>query len=77
MSEAQEWIAEVLMCGPEALTSEQMPLNEIEGWDSLTHLSLILALERNRNEKLTADQIRGIVTIRDVAQFLNHGAPGA
>lgn len=70
MAELQEWIADVLMCAPELLPPERTPLGEIEGWDSLRHVGLILGLERELNEKLTAEQIKGIVTVGDVAGLL-------
>ena len=70
MREVQEWIADVLMCAPESLPAECTRLSEIEGWDSLRHVSLIVGLERKLNEKLTAEQIKGIVTLGDVAGIL-------
>ncbi|MGP0074387.1 MAG: acyl carrier protein [Bryobacteraceae bacterium] len=77
MQEVQKWMADVLMCPPETLPPEQTPLSEIEGWDSLRHVGLILGLEKKLNEKLTADQIRGIVTVGDVVVILRQkGADG-
>ena len=70
MLEVQKWIADSLTCDLEDLPPEDTPLREIEGWDSLRHLGLILGLERELNEKLTAEQIRGIVTLGDVAGIL-------
>ena len=70
MREVQEWIGDVLMCAPESLPPEHTPLSDIEGWDSLRHVSLILGLERKLNDKLTAEQIQGIVTLGDVASIL-------
>lgn len=66
MDKAQEWIAEVLMCTPESLPPEQTPLRDVEGWDSLRHVALILGLERELNKKLTAEQIESIITLGDV-----------
>ena len=70
MRKVQEWIAEILMCAPESLPPEHTPLQEIEGWDSLKHVSLVVGLERKLGTKLTAAQIRGIVTLGDVADVL-------
>jgi acyl carrier protein len=77
MCDPQEWLADVLMCAPESLPAEHTPLNQIEGWDSLKHVSLILSLERTLNQKLSADQIRSIVTIRDLASVLERSAADA
>ena len=70
MQNVQEWIAEILMCAPESLPPEHTPLHEIEGWDSLKHVSLVVGLERKLSAKLTAAQIRAIVTLGDVAGLL-------
>jgi acyl carrier protein len=70
MYDVQEWIADLLKCTPESLPAENAPLSEIDGWDSLRHLGLILGLEREINEKLTADQIKSIITLGDVAGIL-------
>lgn len=70
MREVQEWIADVLMCAPEDLPPAHTPLAEVDGWDSLRHVSLILGLEKRLNQKLTADQIRNIVTVGDVTDLL-------
>ena len=70
MPELLEWMADVLMCPIESLPPEATPLSEVEGWDSLKHVSLILGLERELNEKLTGDQIKKIVTVGDVVGIL-------
>ena len=77
MQNAQKWIAEILMCSPESLPSEHTPLLEIEGWDSLKHVSLVVGLERELNAKLSAEQIRGIATLGDVAGILRQKAADA
>jgi acyl carrier protein len=65
-----EWMAEVLMCEPEALPPESTPLRDIEGWDSLKHVRLILELEKKLNAPMTEDEIQGIVTLEDVGRVL-------
>ena len=71
----RDWIAEVLMCAPEGLPAEATPLAEIDGWDSLRHVGLILGLEKKLNRKLTADQIQGITTLGDVVTILEQKGP--
>lgn len=70
VGELQERIAEMLMCEPESLPPREAPLTAIEGWDSLRHVALILGLERELDQKLTATQIQAIVTLGDVADVL-------
>jgi acyl carrier protein len=70
MREFEELMADVLTCKPEALPPESTPLRDIEGWDSLKHVLLVVGLENKLNAKLTAEEIQGIVTLADVAQVL-------
>ena len=70
MREFQELIADVLVCEPESLPPDSTPLRNLEGWDSLKHVLLIVSLEQKLDAKLTADEIRAIVTIADVAGIL-------
>jgi acyl carrier protein len=76
MPEARELVADLLRCGLAGVPPDSTPLHDIEGWDSLTHVSLVIALEDRLNAELTADEIRSIVTIADVAGVLREkGAP--
>lgn len=69
--EAQELMAEILNCDSEALPSESTPLRNIEGWDSLKHVLLVVGLENRINLKLSAEEIKAIVTLGDVARVLS------
>jgi acyl carrier protein len=70
MRELQELMAGVLMCEPGTLPPESTALRDIKGWDSLKHVLLIVGLEKHLNAQLTAEEIRGIVTLADVACVL-------
>ncbi|HEX3559071.1 MAG TPA: acyl carrier protein [Pyrinomonadaceae bacterium] len=70
MDEFQKLMTGILMCEPEVLPPESTPLRDIEGWDSLKHVLLVVRLEGLLNGKLTAEEIRGIVTLADVACVL-------
>ena len=70
MQEYQELTADILMCAPEDLPPETTPLRDIEGWDSLKHVQLIVRLEGMLDGKLTAEEIQGIVTLADVGRVL-------
>jgi len=70
MREFEEFMSGILRCAPDALPSLPTPLRDIEGWDSLTHVLLVLGLENHRNEQLTAEEIQEIVTLADVARIL-------
>ena len=70
MRELQELLSGILMCDPEAVPPQSTPLRDIEGWDSLKHVLLVVGLENKLNAKLTAEEIQGIVTVDDVGRVL-------
>ena len=49
---------------------EEMQLSEIESWDSMTKLSLIVLMDDEFGKKLTGNQIKEFVTIKDVLDFM-------
>lgn len=63
-------MSDVLMCEPEELPEASTPLRNIDGWDSLKHVMLVVSLEQKLNAKLTADEIQGMVNLADVARVL-------
>jgi acyl carrier protein len=70
MRELEKLMAGILMCEPGALPPESTPLRDIKGWDSLKHVLLVVSLEKHLGAQLTAEEIRGIVTLADVSQLL-------
>lgn len=70
MRELQKLMSGILVCEPEAMPPESTPLRDIEGWDSLKHVMLVVGLENKLNAKLTAEEIQGIVTVADVGRVL-------
>jgi acyl carrier protein len=70
MHDLQELIAGILMCEPEDLPPESTALRDLEGWDSLKHVLLVVQLESKLSEKLTAEEIQGMVTLADVSRVL-------
>jgi len=49
---------------------EEMRLSELEGWDSMAKLSLIVLMDDEFSKKLSGDQIRGFETIKDILDFM-------
>jgi Phosphopantetheine attachment site. len=70
MRELEELMASILMCDAGDLPPESTPLRDIKGWDSLKHVLLVVGLEKHLNAQLSAEQIKGIVTLADVACVL-------
>ena len=51
--------------------SPDMPFRDIEGWSSLTALSVIAMVDDVYKLRLTGDDIRSSVTIEDIYNILN------
>jgi acyl carrier protein len=68
LDEKMKLIAEVLESDDE-LTPDML-LADQEGWDSLSKLSLIVAMDDNFGKRLTGMQIREFKTIRDILDFM-------
>jgi len=64
-----ELIAEVLRSGV-PIPDGDIPLAELEGWDSLKGVRLVLRLEEIVGRELSEDDIARLQSIRDVEQLL-------
>ena len=69
MKRLQEVLAGVLMCDVDSLPAST-PLSEVDGWDSLKHVMLVVGLESNFGVSLSADEIKSMVTLADVGRIL-------
>lgn len=49
---------------------EDMNLSELESWDSMTRLSLIVLMDDQFEKKLTGIQIKTFVTVNDILDFM-------
>lgn len=50
---------------------ETANLNEIEEWDSIAHLSLIIMLEEEFGRQITGKEVRGFKTVQDILAVMN------
>lgn len=48
----------------------EMKLEDVEAWDSMTKLSLIVLMDDEFNKKLTGEQIRMFKTVQDILDFM-------
>jgi acyl carrier protein len=71
MCAARKLISSIVLCEPESLPPDSTPLRDIKGWDSLKHVLLVVQLEKRCERQLTADEIKGIVTVGDVAALID------
>lgn len=63
-------IAEMLEIEANKLTSETI-LNELEQWDSMAKLSLIVLLNDNFGKKVDNNTIKSFLKIADIINFIN------
>lgn len=66
---ATDLLAEVLRSGV-PVPDGDIPLAELQGWDSLKGVRLVLRLEEIVGRELSEDDIARLQSVRDVEQFL-------
>mgnify|MGYP001380139365 FL=1 len=54
----------------ESALSQEMILAELDAWDSMTKLSLIVLMDDEFGKELSGDQIKKFVKIQDVLDFM-------
>lgn len=54
----------------EGKLSEEVKLEEVEGWDSMAKLSLIVLMDDELGKKLSGEQIKGFKTIKDILDYM-------
>ena len=69
MKRLQEVLGGILNTDVEALPPSTA-LSEIDGWDSLKHVMLVVGLESNFGISLSADEIKAMASIGDIERIL-------
>ena len=64
-----ELLAEVFDCDVEDITAET-ELTELENWDSMTKLSLIVMMDDECGKTLTSNEIKNFKTVGDIMDFM-------
>jgi len=67
--QASELLAEVLRI-PSPIPNGDIPLVELEGWDSLKGVRLVLRLEEIVGRELSEDDIARLQSVHDVERLL-------
>lgn len=49
---------------------EEAKLDTLDYWDSMTKLSLIVLMDDEFDKKLTGNQIKGFVTVKDILDYM-------
>lgn len=68
LAQLQDVFDEVFESRP--IISEDTQQSDIEEWDSINHLSLILALEETFGKKFSIEQIEASKSVRQILAFL-------
>ena len=65
-----ELLADLLEVEVDSLSPEML-LDEIEDWDSMTKLSLIVLMDEECGKKLKPEDIKRFKTVNDIMEFMN------
>lgn len=57
------------------LTPDSTPA-EVEGWDSLAHVAIIVAVQKRIGRRFTTDQIEGLQTVGDLVRLADETTVG-
>lgn len=69
VSTADALISKVLKI-PESHLNDRLSTDDVEGWDSLTHMNLIATLEEELEIMFTIEQISSMSTIGEIRQAI-------
>lgn len=64
-----EILADVLDIDADQLTPDTQ-LADLDEWDSLAALSLIVAADEKFGKKLTGEQVKAFITVQDILNFM-------
>jgi acyl carrier protein len=62
-------VSDVLRIAPEKITRD-LHIHEVDSWNSLTHIELVLAIEEKFNIQLSEDEIVAITSIGEMIRIL-------
>lgn len=74
MDELLEKLTEIfrdVLDNDEIVLKPETSANDIEEWDSLTHIRLIVEIEKKLNIKFTSGEISGLNNIQDLLDIIN------
>lgn len=55
--------------------NESMTASDVEGWDSLSHINLVLAVEKEFGISLTTRDVRSLKNVGDLMRLIEKKAP--
>lgn len=66
-----EAIVRDVLDNPRIALQPQMTARDIEGWDSLSHIQIVVALEKHFGVRFTAAELVDLSTIGDLARAID------
>ena len=69
MNKIESLLAEILQI-PVARITNDLAMKDIEAWDSLKHMELIMLLEETFDIELTFDEIVAMQSVREIRRVL-------
>lgn len=64
-------IIEDIMEVDEGSLTEETVLNDLDEWDSITRLSLLIYYEEEQGKKLTGDDLKAFTTVKDLTDLID------
>lgn len=64
-----EFLEEIMEIEEGELT-EDLQLEGLEEWDSITKLSLMAAIKKKNNKVITVDELKSFRTVKDICDYL-------
>ena len=64
-------IIEDIMEVDEGSLTEDTVLSDLDEWDSITRLSLLIYYEEEQGKKLTGDEIKAFTTVKDLIDLID------
>ena len=70
LNEKIQLLADMFELEPEKINADTV-LTDLDAWDSMSKLSLIVLMDDECGKKLTGEQIRDFVTVGDILNFMD------
>ena len=75
MEEIREQVQDVfreVFDDPTLILNDRMTADDVDGWDSLAHVRLLLTIERKFQIKFSAPEVGGLRSVGDLVSLVAH-----
>lgn len=70
----EDLLAEVLQIPPHAVTDD-LHMKDVDAWDSLKHMELVVSIENNYQIQLSFDEIVSMQSVGEIKRVLRERRP--